>query len=729
MEDKIQNILRKYDQKLAQRYDSILDEPGSGAFSRDYFKFKKQATFVTNTYYERLARLATQLITFSPKKEETKQKLQEAIEVTHLNITPTMAYTLGILSMVFFIALGFLTIFIPFLFAGTFVFPNLEPFSITISQVSLALILILAGVLLLKPISNYPLHLAARHRLRASNQMVLCILYIVIYMRHTPNLEHAIRFAGEHIGNPLALDLRKVYWNVETGRFPNITISLDHYLKQWRDHNLEFVESFNLIKSSLFESSKKRRVELLEKALDVILEGTYQRMLHYAQESKSPITTMHMIGVILPILGLIILPLVGTFLGVKWFHLALLYNLILPVVVYFWGYSILAKRPIGYSQSNIYEENVAYQRLRLLKIGEKYINPLNITIVLVLFIILFATLPFIFHAFNPLADIQIFEGVTFFDYRTIDEIQYGPFGLGMTIFSLLIPLLLALAVGFYFKVRSNKLIKIRERTKKLETEFKGALFQLGNRIGAGLPVELAFGNVAQTLRDTPTGNFFAKVDSNIRRMGMSVQEAIFNKKVGAMLYYPSSLIESSMKVLVESARKGPKIVSAALITISEYLQRINTVSERLKDLLSEVTSSMKAQISFLTPLIAGIVVGIGTMITTIISTLASQVENFSSFGGSSASPLPIPVEGILDFLPLDKVISPFFFQLVVGIYVIEVVYVLTVLGNGIENGVDKLNEENQLGKNLYTSAIFYFVVALITIIIFNLLAMKVGTVS
>ena len=73
------------------------------------------------------------------------------------------------------------------------------------------------------------------------------------------------------------------------------------------ESNLSFIESMHLIESSLFESNEERRLAVLEKALEVMLEGTYENMLHYTHDVKSPITMLHMLGVILPILGLIIL--------------------------------------------------------------------------------------------------------------------------------------------------------------------------------------------------------------------------------------------------------------------------------------------------------------------------------------------------------------------------------------------------------------------------------------
>jgi len=619
--------------------------------------------------------------------------------------------------------------------AITFFLPKVEP------QIMLAAIFMIGGVIAVKPISRYPLHLAMKWRLQASNQMVLCILYIVMYMRHTSNLELAVKFAGEHIGNPLALDLRKVVWDVETQKYSTIKQSLNIYLEGWKKYNMDFVESFHLIESSLFEGNEKKRVELLEKALETMLEGTYTSMLHYAQEVKSPVTTLHMLGIILPVLGLIMLPLVGSFLGVKWYQLAIIYNIAQPLAVYFIGYNIMAKRPVGYSQTNIYEDNPKYKALRMYELGKGankvLIEPKKVAIFFLLIISLIGLAPIIFHLASPGADVPIKIGESNFgnllDYQEIDvaveEDVYetrsvGPFGIGAAMLSLFITLGIAIGIGAYYRIRTDRLMTIKEETRRLEHEFQSAIFQLGNRLGSGIPTEMAFSSVAETLHGTPTGNFFSIVDNNIRRGGMNMREAIFDDKVGAVNEYPSSLIDSSMRVLVETAQKGPNVVSKAMISISNYLDRINKVNERLKDLLAETVGSMKAQVAFLSPVISGIVVGIGTMITTILVGLVTAFEAMPA--GADTSSMPISPE-ILELFPLENLMAPYFFQIVVGLYLIEVVFILSVLSNGIENGVDKLNEEHQLGKNLYKSTLFYVIVAALTMIVFNALAMSVST--
>ena len=115
------------------------------------------------------------------------------------------------------------------------------------------------------------------------------------------------------------------------------------------------------------------------------------------------------------------------------------------------------------------------------------------------------------------------------------------------------------------------------------------------------------------------------------------------------------------------------------------------------------------------PVISGIVVGIGSMMVSVIS----KLENLTQGASTGASTLNL---GVLDIFNKLDTIPSYFFQIIVGIYVVQIVYILTVLSNGIEHGADKLNEQSSLGRNLIRSVILYSLVALIVVLLFNQLA-------
>ncbi len=136
--------------------------------------------------------------------------------------------------------------------------------------------------------------------------------------------------------------------------------------------------------------------------------------------------------------------------------------------------------------------------------------------------------------------------------------------------------------------------------------------------------------------------------------------------------------------------------------------------------MADIISSMKAQVKFLTPSIAGIVIGITSMISAILTRLAGQLTSFASSTDGGG------VGGMGEMLGIFGIgIPTYFFQIVVGIYIVQIVYILTVLSSGIENGADKLGERFSLGKNLVNSTLLYCFIAGVVMLLFNLFAMGI----
>src|SRR3989338_9702931 len=105
---------------------------------------------------------------------------------------------------------------------------------------------------------------------------------------------------------------------------------------------------------------------------------------------------------------------------------------------------------------------------------------------------------------------------------------------------------------------------------------------------------------------------------------------------------------------------------------------------------------MVSQIKFLPPAISGIVIGLTSMITTILGKLGGQLQQATvttTPGATSANAQDITTL-------FGDGVPTYFFQLSVGLYVVQIIYILTVLVNGISNGADKLNERYTLGQNL-----------------------------
>ncbi|MBS3112811.1 hypothetical protein J4418_01900 [Candidatus Woesearchaeota archaeon] len=727
----VKDLIQKYQKRIISQIGSKAQT--ESIESIEYLQFRKEMMPKRMSFYEKVCNISEKIIQISPD-QKSLAALEENIKIAHLNVTPSGVVSFSVLGPILLMFIGSL---MGYLFTALFL-PEPSFF--------LVFVFLILGVILMFILNKIPEYFADDWRVKASNQMIIGVFYIVTYMRHTSNLEGAIKFASDYLTQPLSLDFKRLIWNVETGVYSSIKESLDTYLESWRKWNTEFIESMHLIEGSLYEGTEVRRLALLDKSLEVILEGTYEKMLHFAHSLQSPITMLHMLGVILPILGLVILPLIVSFMTTGSvapttlaMYIATLYNFILPVGVFYLGKSILANRPTGYGDSDIAETSPELQKYRniLIRLGkfEMSINPLFISLIIGIGFFIIGISPLIFHAFG-FADIGFLDedttsscGSTFclLEYResSADKgplvgLSFGPYGIGAAILSIAIVIAFGFGIGTYYQFISKNVIEIREKSKLLEKEFASALFQLGNRLGDGLPMEVAFGKVSESMKGTFSGDFMNIVSNNITRLGMSVENAIFDSKVGAIIKYPSNMIKSSMKVLTQATSKGPKVAAQTLVNISQYIKEIHKVDERLRDLMAEIVSSMNSQIKFMAPVIAGIVIGITSMVTTILGKLTFLMDKVSS--GSGMAGLK-GLEGIKELL--GDGMPTYYFQIIVGLYIIQIIYILSILVNTIENGSDKLAERYVLGKNLIRGTILYSGLAFVVILVFNFIAASI----
>jgi len=694
----IDEIFRKHGAMIEKQIETF-----NTNFSKEYLTFRQEMVEEFSKYEKWCHSLGKVIKLKLNARDELK--IEEELKIAHLDVEPWQALGLAVMSFlaVFFIGL-LISVAVVLIGAGGW----------TSFPVLFFVLTTMLAVFLFYFVKAYPARLANKWRLKASSQMVPAILYIVVYMRHTPNLEKAIAFASEHLEFPLALDFKKVFYDVQVGKFSSIKESLDNYLETWRNYNVEFIEGFHLIESSLFEPDNNRRIGILEKALQVVLDGVYDKMLKFTHDVRSPLTNVYMLGVVLPTLGLALLPLASAMIGeyIRWYHVFILFNLIVPFAVFYLTDKIMMKRPGGYGETELLEKNPFYGKYKSKKpyfIAGLICLPLLIIGLLPLFSLWFG-----FPSDFNVSGFGIFGDGGFFDFKIFEGSNVGPFGVGALLLSLLVVLSIALFFSIAYRYKTKEIIVYRQNTKQLEGEFNSSLFQLGNRLGNGVPPELAFGKVAESSKGLMTGDFFARVNYNIQRSGMSAEKAIFDKSRGAILYYPSQLIATSMKILIESSKKGLKIAALSLMSISEYMKNIQKINMRLRDMLAEVISDMKSNMTFLAPLLSGVVVGLAAMIVAILNKL--ELDKLSSEAVNLGN-----INTIRGLFLVEKMIPPYFLQIMVGIYIIQVIFILTRTLVAVDSGEDKLERASQTGKNLMKGIFLYVIVSLVAIVGLSLL--------
>jgi len=682
-------MFSKYKKKLEKEFNpkEFLEEP-EASYSAIYNTFRQEQIGKFNSFYEKACNWSEKNFKITIK-ESDREKVRQYIEFTHLNVSAEGVYSFSLLMTILVVAV--------FAIIGTLMFNVL----IVLCGAVGALIMFLAMPTIPKQIFN-------AWRAKASDQIVLAVLYMVIYMEHTANLELAVWFSAKHLPPPLSLDFIKVLWDVETKKFSTIQESLENYIEGWREWDPEFVDSIHLMEAAMFTKSKDEQLKTLEKSVDTLLQGTEDHMLNFAHNLQNPISTLHMLGIILPVMGMVMLPMISAFMGqsVKASYLLLLYDIVLPIAVFGLSKNVLDTRPAGANPTDVYRMLEAKYGKPTVKFGNFNTN----------------LSPGIFSAF--LFILIALPASLYFYSIAIDPEIYATEVHSMT--ALLLSLTFIAAGGFsmgtYYYFKTKDFIKLRKKISKIEEEFAAAIFQLGSKISEGIPTEVAFSKIIEVMPKSDVSDFFKLIDYNIKQ-GMSLEKAIFDEKAGAFSYYPSALIKSVMQTLIESSKKGPEVAAKSLMTISRYLQAVHRVNTRLLDLLAETTSSMSMQVKMFAPAITGIVVGLSFLTTTIMLNLKDKLVGIESGGAAGAG----FGTGILDVFQIDYMIPSGYFQIIVGVYLIQITIIMSYLLSGIIDGPDEIKRNDLLAKNLFMATAFYFIITVACILLFSGLAAPIAS--
>jgi len=265
-------------------------------------------------------------------------------------------------------------------------------------------------------------------------------------------------------------------------------------------------------------------------------------------------------------------------------------------------------------------------------------------------------------------------------------------------------------------------LKKRDEIVEMENELHMVLYQIGYQLRSGGSIESNILKTKTKIQELKISKLFNLVIENIQMFGVTFRQALFNLENGAIFKYPSNLISAIFKAISEMASSGSRALSDSIISISNYLKDMREIEEYLEDVLSEVTTTLKIQSLILAPLASGIVVALAAMMISMLLNLSGWAE---SFQGKLASYGPIGTVGSGVFksvLEIDKIMSIPYFQLIVGFYMIEVVFMITLFLCIIKYGDDRIQRKYEIGKAILSSVLIYsFVVLVLYLILTSLI--------
>jgi len=630
--------------------------------SADYLEFLKEE-IEKKSFYEKFCSFARSIIRIDVDREKAKE-LQQKLDFSNLKLSASDVYSAFVLMIVF-------TLFIDIASFASLMILGYEIGEI----VKYIFVTSLFGFVLAYYVLAYPSLYAKKVRVEASAEIVQTILYISIGLKNVPNLESAVAFAAFNLDGPIGKDLRKLLWDIYIGRYSRIEDALDDFSNKWKFENREFSQALDLLKASI--TDVYNRDQVIDRAVSLILQSNMERMNQYARELKNPITIINALGIFLPVVTLILFPILGLIIPglISPYTLLAIYNIILPVSVYWLMKNTLDKRPYAFHSIDIKNHPEASDfGFISLRLGERKISiPLLPFCILLFGLISFPAIVGMLNISKETSlNTRIFYGLQIFWALVVSTI----------VFTLL---------------STNKNKKIKKELEEIEAEFAEAMFILGTTLRAGQPLEMSLRKTSERVKDQKIHYFFERILNTMNTLGVTLREALFNKDFGVIKHYPSKTIRNTMKIVVDSSSKGLYVAASTLTAISQYMKNVHDVDEHLKQLLEDVTSSMSLMSSLLVPLAAGVVVGLGGIVMKILL-----------FVSSIFSQLPIEQEEIpIIGTKLEAVMPIEMMIIIVGIYMIEMIISINIFKVQIERGNDIIEIGYSIGMNLISGAIIF----------------------
>jgi len=652
-------------------------------------------------WFEKGTRFAKKYFSWIQKdNEKTEKKIDkfftaeyiENLNVTGLNIEPLDILIFAYMGA-FLTFFGILMLDLVILFSYAFNIDKIDPLTILL----MITVTVLLPFAILNLIANYPKTYARYVKIHSLGDIPEILSYLVMYLKLVPNLENSVKFAASESSTSLADDLRKMLWDMEIRVYHGINDALTNFANSWGKWSDHFKRALHLIRSSIHEPEEAQRVITLNRALDVGLDGTRDTMNYFVSRLHQPTMIIYSIGIMIPLSFIAMLPATGLVgLRITIFQVFFLYDIILPLVVFLYTRKILIMRPATFNPPIIPEDHPD-----LLHINKRR----RLTISLICGFII--ALPGIFFMLLPI----FFSGDR---SNVLLNFIIDPDGLNSYFpVTLFIIWGIAVAIMIYSLSVYRPYKKIRDDIKQIEKEFGDALYILGKRINEEKSPEESFVYTANTMGDARIAEVFNQTGYNLMAMHTNIRDALFSPDFGSLKYIYSDRIKAVMRLFVEGIQKSQKAVSISIIRIADHLKELQQVENRIKDMLYELTSTLRSTSAIFAPLIAGVTLAITKLITNVINSMSDKIPTQNLAYGSSSF-----FAGIGESFALDN-IRPEYFVLVIGIYIIELVFILTRFTNGIDDGDDKAAFMYSLGRVMPTAVMVLTITIIIGQILFS----------
>lgn len=525
-----------------------------------------------------------------------------------------------------------------------------SPFSAT----TLALVLAAATTHL---VHRAPIGLAAIRRTQSLGTSTDLIGRAVLRLRIEPTPERAAAFAAASDDGPLAESLaahvRRARGTPRSG--------LGSFADEWSRWFPELKRSTTLLRTAS-TAPPERRDRALDRALDVVVSGTRDRLAAFVGDVRGPVTGLYAFGVLLPIALVALVPAArATGAPISISTVIVVYDVLLPLGLIAASAWLLVRRPVAFPPPRVTHSHPGVPDRRWPAIGGGIAAAL----------VAGAAASFLLPSWT---------------------VSIAGIGTGA-------------GVALVLDARPRR--QVHEHVRDVESGLPDALTLIGGRVAEGESVEAAIEEAGEVV-DGATGELFADGARRCETLRIGIRDAFVGED-GALRDLPSDRAHGAAALLAIAAREG-RPAGDVLLDLADQLEALNELESEARRDLATVTGTLTNTAAVFGPLVAGATVALASAMepATGVGAIGADGVGLESVApGGSASGVETAGSREVDARTNTMAIAAL--GRAIGAYVLQLAAILTALATALERGFDPTILAYRVGIALPTATATYLV--------------------
>ena len=517
-------------------------------------------------------------------------------------------------------------------------------------------------------------------------EMLKAAMKISTYISMHTSLEYAFQETTKDLRGTLKLQFEDIHEKIRIKERVTLGAAIADYIDVWNKINPEFVKALKLLQTATM-SPKEEKDEIINEVIETIILSYHNSGKRFAESLASKAKTLVAVGVLLPIISLMILPLVSVFLPhlVKPALIAFIYNIFFPTCLLLMALHFSASR-VQVSTIKL-EDSPAYTKV-----------------------------PYWLYAM-ALAIIGVFAYPTIMHLRSINmvvkETAQREYALGSVLVVSTIVLGVVIAVFFFSYYYIKKYQKMWQEVYETEQDFPHLLQIFSTYLGLNRSVESVIPEIIDDYevhgyKEHPIVNIFKTLKQKLYTTKQTIKQLCW--KVLPKIC-PSTKVSSTIAQIIGFTDIDQKSAGKAAKMIRKQSLSIYKLDDYIKSMLSETVALINITTTMLAPLLSAAAVIMSLAIVMSLTFIQDQLQSMSVAMGGAASKLSL--------VDITQIIPPTVIEVVVGIYLLQMVLILSLFASNIKIGNDRYQLAKTINSNIVLSFMIYSIILVVGFVVFK----------